>query len=66
MSNKSYKDLLSEAMESAAERSNTLFCGQAVSVEGTAMRNTLKNIAPHKLIEFPVDEDFQIGFCTGW
>ncbi len=65
MGNKSYKDLLSEAMESAAEMSNTLFCGQAVSVEGTAMRNTLKNIAPHKLIEFPVDEDFQMGFCTG-
>lgn len=62
---KSYKTHLTEAMDLAAQKNNVLFVGQAVSVDGTAIRNTLVNVPQKKLIEFPVDEDFQMGFCTG-
>lgn len=65
MSDKTYKDLIKESMDSIAALDNTIFCGQAVTVEGTAMRSTLINVPINKLIEFPVDEDFQMGFCTG-
>jgi pyruvate/2-oxoglutarate/acetoin dehydrogenase E1 component len=65
MSDKTYKDLITESMEMIASLDNSIFCGQAVSVEGTAMRSTLINVPTDKLIEFPVDEDFQMGFCTG-
>lgn len=62
---KTYKENLSDAMQMAACRSEVLFCGQAVAYDGTAMRNTLMGIPQDKLIEFPVDEDFQMGFCNG-
>ena len=48
-----------------ALKEDSVFCGQAVAVEGTALRGTLLNIPQNKLIEFPVDEDFQMGFCIG-
>jgi len=62
---KSYRDLLSEAMLLASSYDEVIFCGQAVAYEGTAMRNTLIGIPQARLIEFPVDEDFQMGFCNG-
>lgn len=62
---KTYQEYLTEAMDLAAEEDKILFIGQAVSVDGTAIRSTLKNVPKEKLIEFPVDEDFQMGFCTG-
>jgi pyruvate/2-oxoglutarate/acetoin dehydrogenase E1 component len=60
-----YKELLTEAMDTIALKEGSVFCGQAVAVEGTALRGTLLNIPQNKLIEFPVDEDFQMGFCIG-
>jgi pyruvate/2-oxoglutarate/acetoin dehydrogenase E1 component len=62
---KKYIDYLSESMNLAAQRDNVIFCGQAVAVDGTAIRGTLLEVPEQKLIEFPVDEDFQMGFCTG-
>ena len=65
MSDKTYKELITESMNMIASMNNTIFCGQAVTVEGTAMRGTLLDVPTDRLIEFPVDEDFQMGFCTG-
>ena len=65
MSDKTYKELITESMNVIASMNNTIFCGQAVTVEGTAMRGTLLDVPTDRLIEFPVDEDFQMGFCTG-
>ena len=60
MNNKLYEDLSSEAMESATKISNTFFYGKAVAVKRNIMRSMVQNIAPQKLIEFSVDEDFRL------
>jgi pyruvate/2-oxoglutarate/acetoin dehydrogenase E1 component len=52
-------------MNYLAADSRTVFIGQAVAVQGTAMRNTLENIESSKLIELPVEEDFQMGLSIG-
>ena len=52
-------------MEWLATHDNTVFLGQAVAVPGTAMRNTLQNVSPARLIEFPVAEDMQLGMSIG-
>ena len=58
-------DELTRAMEYLGKFDNTIFIGQSVEVAGTAMRNTLLNIDDNKLVEMPVDEDFQMGLATG-
>lgn len=60
-----YKTELTKAMNLLAEDSKVVFIGQSVSVAGTAMRTTLEDINPEKLIEMPVDEDFQMGIANG-
>jgi len=52
-------------MDYLAEDSRTVFIGQAVAYPGTAMSNTLKDVAKEKLIEFPVAEEFQMGASLG-
>jgi pyruvate/2-oxoglutarate/acetoin dehydrogenase E1 component len=52
-------------MDEISKADTSIFIGQAVAASGTAMRNTLANIPQHKLIEFPVDEDVQMGFSIG-
>ena len=52
-------------MEYLAKNKNTLFLGQAVSVPGTAMFNTLKDINIKKKIELPVAEEMQMGMSLG-
>lgn len=47
----------------AAPRS--IFMGQAVACEGTAMRRTLAHLPPEKLLELPVAEDMQMGMALG-
>jgi pyruvate/2-oxoglutarate/acetoin dehydrogenase E1 component len=61
----SYRDALIDAMDFLASVPNTLFLGQSVAVEGTAMRGTLTNVPEKKLLELPVEEDFQMGLSTG-
>jgi pyruvate/2-oxoglutarate/acetoin dehydrogenase E1 component len=39
--------------------------GQAVAVPGTAMSNTLRDVALGRLIELPVAEEMQMGMTTG-
>ena len=58
-------DELTRAMELLGSHSNTIFMGQSVEVAGTAMRNTLLNVDPDKLLELPVEEDFQLGLSIG-
>ena len=58
-------DELTRAMEYLGKFDNTIFIGQSVEVDGTAMRNTLLNVDHNKLVEMPVDEDFQMGLATG-
>ena len=60
-----YFDELKRSMEWLGQKPDTLFIGQAVAVPGTAMRNTLVDIADEKLLEFPVCEDMQMGFVNG-
>jgi pyruvate/2-oxoglutarate/acetoin dehydrogenase E1 component len=61
-----YMDELSRAMEYLSVQDNTVFVGQSVEVAGTAMRNTLLNVDPGKLLELPVEEDFQMGLSIGF
>ena len=60
-----YFDELKRSMEFLAADSRTLFLGQAVACPGTAMSNTLKDVAPSQLVELPVDEDLQMGMANG-
>ena len=60
-----YQIELSKAMELLASNDKTVFIGQSVAVAGTAMRTTLENINSTRLIEMPVDEDFQMGIANG-
>lgn len=60
-----YMDELTRSMEYLGKFDNTIFIGQSVEVAGTAMRNTLLNVDASKLVEMPVDEDFQMGLATG-
>ncbi len=60
-----YKEELCRAMDWLGQQPDTIFIGQAVACEGTAMSGTLKGVPKEKLIEFPVAEDFQLGASTG-
>jgi len=52
-------------MEYLATNPKSLFIGQAVNVEGTAMSNTLTGVDKNKLIELPVAEEMQMGMTLG-
>ena len=60
-----YMDEISKAMTFLGQQQETLFLGQAVEVAGTAMRNTLLEVPSSKLLELPVEEDFQMGISIG-
>ena len=59
-----YFDELKRSMEYLASDSRTVFIGQAVAVPGTAMSNTLTDIAREKLIELPVAEEMQENWMS--
>jgi pyruvate/2-oxoglutarate/acetoin dehydrogenase E1 component len=61
-----YMDELTRAMNFLGSQENTIFMGQSVEVAGTAMRNTLLDINGSKLLELPVEEDFQMGLSIGF
>jgi pyruvate/2-oxoglutarate/acetoin dehydrogenase E1 component len=60
-----YFDELCEAMRRLSERPDVVFVGQGVECAGTTMTDTLKRVPREKLLEFPVAEDLQMGFCIG-
>ncbi|MDA7756427.1 hypothetical protein N8920_00870 [Opitutales bacterium] len=61
----SYFEELKKSMEFLGENKKVLFLGQAVSVPGTAMSNTLKDINPSQKVEMPVSEEMQMGITNG-
>jgi pyruvate/2-oxoglutarate/acetoin dehydrogenase E1 component len=60
-----YFDELKRSMDFLAKDPRTMFLGQAVACAGTAMSNTLKDVAPAKLLEMPVCEELQMGMTNG-
>ena len=60
-----YFEALCRTMKMLAEHPKTIFIGQGVKYAGTTLTDTLKDVSTEKLIEFPVAEDCQMGFCTG-
>ena len=62
----SYFNELKRSMNYLAKDERTIFLGQAVKVDGTAMSNTLKEVNPKKLIELPVAEEMQMGMTNGF
>lgn len=60
-----YFDELKKSMEWLGCKDDTLFLGQAVEYPGTAISNTLSEINKYKLLEFPVNEDMQMGITLG-
>ncbi len=60
-----YADELKRAMNLLAADERVVFLGQAVACPGTAMSNTLVDIAPERLLELPVDEEMQMGMTNG-
>ena len=60
-----YFEELKKSMEFLAKNKKTFFIGQAVEVQGSAMRNTLKDIDKKKLLELPVAEEMQMGMTIG-
>ncbi len=60
-----YFDELKRSMNYLSTHEKTIFIGQAVVYEGTAMSNTLKDISANKLREMPVTEELQMGVSTG-
>jgi pyruvate/2-oxoglutarate/acetoin dehydrogenase E1 component len=60
-----YFEELVRSMDYLSRQDKTIFIGQAVAVPGTAMRSTLEGLPPEKLLELPVEEDFQLGLSIG-
>lgn len=60
-----YFNEISRAMDYLAQQKQSVFLGQAVEVSGTYMSQTLRGISLDKLVELPVEEDFQLGLCIG-
>ena len=60
-----YFEAIRDAMAELAKNPKTIFVGQAVAYPGTAMSRTLEFVPESQKLEFPVAEDFQMGFCIG-
>jgi pyruvate/2-oxoglutarate/acetoin dehydrogenase E1 component len=60
-----YFNEIKKSMEYLSKNKKTIFLGQAVSVPGTAMHNTLRDINKKKLLEMPVAEEMQMGITLG-
>lgn len=60
-----YHAELCRAMQLLADRSDTVFMGQAVACAGTTMSSTFDGIDMGKRLEMPVAEDMQMGMATG-
>ena len=56
---------MNRAMRMLAEDERTIFVGQNVVYGGQFMFSTLEGVPMEKRLEFPVAEDFQLGFCLG-
>tara|TARA_R100000656_G_scaffold49611_1_gene39983 strand:- start:151 stop:681 length:531 start_codon:yes stop_codon:yes gene_type:complete len=60
-----YLEQVRRGMDYVAALPNSIFVGQAVAYKGTAITHQVKDYPRDKLLELPVAEDFQSGFCLG-
>tara|TARA_B100000029_G_scaffold135788_1_gene130276 strand:- start:20129 stop:20710 length:582 start_codon:yes stop_codon:yes gene_type:complete len=60
-----YKDNLTDAMTFLSKDERVIFVGQQIVFPGNPMSSTLKNVTEKQMIEMPVAEEFQLGFCNG-
>lgn len=60
-----YLEEVQKGMDYLASKPETIFVGQAVEYKGTAVTHQVKDYPKEKLLEMPVAEDFQAGFCLG-
>lgn len=60
-----YAAELKRSMDYLARNPKTIFIGQAVQYEGTAMTATLVDVPSDKKLELPVCEDMQAGIANG-
>ena len=60
-----YRDELTRAMTMLGGLPESIFVGQAVAYAGTAMTGTLEGVPSDKVLELPVEEDFQLGISIG-
>lgn len=60
-----YLDEIQLGMDLLAADPRTLFVGQATRFKGHAVSRQLVNYSKEKLVEFPVAEYTQAGFCLG-
>ena len=60
-----YFDEIKKSMDWLNTKSDTLFLGQAVEYDGTAMTRTLKDVDDSKKLEMPVNEEMQTGITLG-
>lgn len=60
-----YFDELKKSMDWLGSKPDTIFIGQAVEYDGTAMTNTIKDVSKEKKLEMPVNEDMQVGMSLG-
>jgi pyruvate/2-oxoglutarate/acetoin dehydrogenase E1 component len=60
-----YFNSLKQSMKLLGSHPKTIFIGQAVEYEGTAMTKTLVDINKKKLLELPVAEEMQMGITLG-
>ncbi len=60
-----YFEELRRSMKWLGDKPDTIFIGQAVEAQGTAMFNTLVDVPASRRIEFPVAEEMQMGIAIG-
>ena len=60
-----YRGELTRAMSMLGQLPQSVFVGQAVAYAGTAMTGTLEGVPSEKVLELPVEEDFQLGVSIG-
>lgn len=59
-----YSEALTEAMTELGKKDDVRFVGQALR-GGTFQSHTLNDVPDHKLLEFPVQESFNVQFAIG-
>ena len=60
-----YNNELKNAMNWLSNQNNVMVLGQAVCYAGTGCYDSLTEVSSNKKMEFPVAENFQVGFSTG-
>jgi pyruvate/2-oxoglutarate/acetoin dehydrogenase E1 component len=65
MSTQLYNNELKNAMRWLSDQDDTLFIGQAVEYPGTGLYESLTLVPDDKKLEFPIAENFQVGYSIG-